>query len=289
MSQFHRSQYKLRLTVTNVTMIKEDKQIMLCQQAQPHAVYRIFVQEDSSISSLHFEIDRRWSDLKVMMEELERTEKRSWNASRSTCPPFPPHSFRLWGHTHPRYLAERKQVMQALVHFLVPHFCVSVIERSGPNAILEFLLPPAEVMAAALRRQADEEEKHRIVVARRKVLEEAKAKAEEEARAKATEKATAEGAMMAKQLQEAMMLQTMETMERLHSAFPGFLESNTSSLSSEELGRYCQQQNIVAQIVRARDQDDAESTVPGLIQQLTESGPLPPQFAGSLESMCAIS
>ena len=120
------------ITVSASTVVKAEKE---------YAEYKISVRE----GSCKYEIKRRWSDLKAMMEELERTEKRDMDSSRSTLPKFEPHSFRLWGHTHPDYLAERMVAMQALLNSLVSTFTVSVIERSGPKTILTFFEPPAGV------------------------------------------------------------------------------------------------------------------------------------------------
>ena len=74
--------------------------------------------------------------------------------------------------------------------------------------------------------------------------------------------------------------------------FPRFLETNASTLSADELGRYHKQQSLVGQILAAYEQTPGGTDrIAVLMQQMQECGPPPPQIAGPMgdNAGCSIS
>ena len=70
-------------------------------------------------------------------------------------------------------------------------------------------------------------------------------------------------------------------MRHLHEEFPKYLATHADKLSAEELKRYTEQQELVAQILHAYEHtpDDTDK-VAALMQRMQQCGPPPPEIAG---------
>ena len=110
----------VKVTVDSFEVKKED--------AHPFCAYELTVTEGGKSHTL----SRRWNDLKLMYEELQKEHKAELHAARDRVPKFEPHSWRLGGsHLDPDFLKQRQSRMEELLQALLDAFDISLAAESG--------------------------------------------------------------------------------------------------------------------------------------------------------------
>ena len=118
----------VKVTVDSFEVKKED--------AHPFCAYELTVTEGGKSHTL----SRRWNDLKLMYEELQKEHKAELHAARDRVPKFEPHSWRLGGsHLDPDFLKQRQSRMEELLQALLDAFDISLAAESGPECVRTFL------------------------------------------------------------------------------------------------------------------------------------------------------
>jgi hypothetical protein len=118
----------VKVSVDSFEVKKED--------AHPFCAYELTVTEGGKSHTL----SRRWNDLKLMYEELQKEHKAELHAARDRVPKFEPHSWRLGGsHLDPDFLKQRQSRMEELLQALLDAFDISLAAESGPECVRTFL------------------------------------------------------------------------------------------------------------------------------------------------------
>ena len=84
-------------------------------------------------------LNRRWNDLKLAMEQLQRSDGARLNAMRERIPRFEPHAFLVLDPLDTAFLQQRCVAAEGLLQALVRELNVSVVRGTGPAALRELL------------------------------------------------------------------------------------------------------------------------------------------------------
>lgn len=84
-------------------------------------------------------LNRRWNDLKLAMEQLQRSDGARLNAMRERIPRFEPHAFLVLDPLDTAFLQQRCVAAEGLLQALVRELHVSVVRGTGPAALRELL------------------------------------------------------------------------------------------------------------------------------------------------------
>lgn len=127
-----------KTTKSTLLVVVRDSEVQYQEppDQKPFAAYRIACEEDGH----KWETCRRWNDLKVAFEGLQRDHPTELNECRDRIPRFDAHAWR-WGSSmlEQSFLESRCKAMQDLVQALVSELQVSVVHKMGPAAIRGFL------------------------------------------------------------------------------------------------------------------------------------------------------
>jgi len=105
------------------------------------AVYKIEVEERGAVTTSTW---RRWNDLKMAVESLERSHVSEMASLRASgkLPKFEPHGWRVGNAAlDEAFLDERRLSMQSLLQAFVDGFDVSLSRQTGPSELRKLLDP----------------------------------------------------------------------------------------------------------------------------------------------------
>ena len=102
-------------TPSTLAITVDDFEVKTDDEAKKFCAYSLTVKEGGKEHTLQ----RRWNDLKLMYEELQKEHKAELHAARDTVPKFEAHSWRLGAsHLDPDFLKQRSSRMEELLQAL---------------------------------------------------------------------------------------------------------------------------------------------------------------------------